>query len=120
LLLIGDSVPYKYTELAPNESAYISLPVSFQGRVTRGVNAYNLDGQPQMLATWLEVSFDANGWIWGDVSLIRGCDGGVILGSTDGSNAWKGFNTVSSFRVIDPSPTSALRIEESSALSCSR
>lgn len=92
-----DSTPYKYIWIDAGATKFISLPASFQGRVTRGVDSTNLNGSPQNLATWLEVSYDSAGVIWGDVSLIRGCDGGSLLWSLDGSGAWKGFTQVSIF-----------------------
>lgn len=73
------------------ETEYVSLPAGFQGRMTRGQDAYNLDGTPQLLATWFEFSFDTNNVIWADVSLIRGCDGGALIWSLDNSGGWKGF-----------------------------
>lgn len=86
-----DSVPYKYVWINAGETQFVSLPADFQGRVVRGVDSTMLNGSPQLLATWFELSFDAAGWAWGDVSLIRGCDGGSLMWSTDGSGAWKGF-----------------------------
>lgn len=59
--------------------------------MTRGQDAYNLDGSTQMLATWFEFSFDSANWMWADVSLIRGCDGGALIWSLDTSGGWKGF-----------------------------
>ncbi|KAH8653821.1 hypothetical protein BX600DRAFT_471693 [Xylariales sp. PMI_506] len=107
-----DSVPYKYTELAPGEFAYFSFPALWAGRLTRGVNQFNLDGQPQLLATWFEFSFDVNNWIWGDISLIRGCDGPAVLYSTDGSGAWKGWNS----DIISNAPSGALAYKADGAL----
>lgn len=51
----------------------------------------NLAGVPQLLGTWFEFNWQPDGSIWGDISLIRGCDQGVLMWSTDGSGAWKGF-----------------------------
>ncbi|KAK3393928.1 hypothetical protein B0H63DRAFT_517091 [Podospora didyma] len=39
----------------------------------------DLSGLPRLLSTWLEFSWDKQGWIWGDVSPIRGCDGAVRI-----------------------------------------
>jgi hypothetical protein len=86
-----DSVPYKYTWIAPGATTFLSFPAGFAGRITRGIDWLNLDGSPQLLGTWFEFSFDVYNAIWGDVSLIRGCDEGVLMWSTDGSGAWKGF-----------------------------
>lgn len=86
-----DYIPYKYIWIAGGSTEFVSLYAGFQGRVTRGTDAMNLAGSPQLLGTWFEISWDSNGAIWGDVSLIRGCDGGVLIWSTDGSGSWKGF-----------------------------
>ena len=86
-----DYIPYKYIWIAGGATEFVSLYAGFQGRITRGTDAINLAGIPQLLGTWFEFSWDASGVIWGDVSLIRGCDGGVLMWSTDGSGAWKGF-----------------------------
>ncbi|KUJ20155.1 uncharacterized protein LY89DRAFT_666975 [Mollisia scopiformis] len=88
-----DSVPFKYFWLAPGSTQFISLPAGFQGRVSRGTDAMNLAGQPQLLGTWLELSFDPYNVneLWGDISLIRGCDGGMLMWALDGSGSWKGF-----------------------------
>lgn len=98
-----DSVPYKYVWINAGETQFVSLPADFQGRVTRGVDAYNLNGSPQTLASWFEISYDNQGWGWADLSLIRGCDGGVLLWSIDGSSAWKGFTQW----ILDGAPTGA-------------
>ncbi|KAK6075049.1 hypothetical protein SCUP234_07520 [Seiridium cupressi] len=98
-----DNVPYKYVWVKAGDTQFVSLPADFQGRVTRGVDAYNLNGSPQMLASWFEISFDSNGWGWADLSLIRGCDGSVLLWSTDGSGGWKGFTQW----ILDGAPTGA-------------
>jgi hypothetical protein len=86
-----DSVPYKYIWIDAGQTQFVSLPDLFEGRITRGNDQINLAGRPQLLGTWFEFSFDRNGAIWGDVSLIRGTDEGVLMWSTDGSGAWKGF-----------------------------
>jgi hypothetical protein len=98
-----DEVPYKYVWIAAGATEFVSLPSDFQGRVTRGVDAYNLNGHTQNLATWFEISFDSAGWMWADISLIRGCDGSALIWSTDGSGAWKGFTQW----ILDGAPTGA-------------
>jgi hypothetical protein len=98
-----DSMPYKYAWIAAGATEFVSLPSDFQGRVTRGVDAYNLDGSAQTLASWFEISFDSAGTAWADLSLIRGCDGAVLLWSTDGSGSWKGFTQW----ILDGAPTGA-------------
>jgi hypothetical protein len=84
----------KYINLGPGETEFIQLPGNFQGRITRGTDDMNLNGSPQLLGTWMEFSFDpsGNGWLWGDVSLIRGYDGAVSFCATDGSNECRGFS----------------------------
>lgn len=86
-----DAVPYKYIWVRARETRFVSLAPRFEGRVTRGVDAWNLAGAPQTLASWLELTVDEGGWAWTDLSLIRGCDGGAVVWATDGSRAWKGF-----------------------------
>lgn len=88
-----DSVPLKHFWINAGDTRFISLPAGFQGRVTRGTDAMNLDGQPHLLGTWLELSFDPSNpnLLWGDVSLIQDCDGGILMWSLDGSGSWKGF-----------------------------
>ncbi|KAN0104877.1 hypothetical protein V8E51_010622 [Hyaloscypha variabilis] len=86
-----DSIPYKYIWIAGGATEYITLPSNFAGRITRGTDAMNLAGVPNLLGTWFEFNWQPDGWIWGDISLIRGCDQGVLLWTTDGSGAWKGF-----------------------------
>ncbi|KAH8886943.1 hypothetical protein GQ53DRAFT_784577 [Thozetella sp. PMI_491] len=98
-----DEVPYKYIWINAGDTQFVSLPDHFEGRITRGLDSYMLNGKPQLLATWFEISYDQNGWAWGDVSLIRGCDGGSLIWSTDGSGAWKGFTQW----ILDGAPTGA-------------
>ncbi|ROV95699.1 hypothetical protein VMCG_07606 [Cytospora schulzeri] len=86
-----DYVPYKYVWVSAGGTVFVSLPAMFEGRITRGTDEWNLGGVPRPLGTWLEFALDNNSWIWGDVSLIRGCDGGVLLWSLDSSGSWKGF-----------------------------
>ncbi|KAH8649237.1 hypothetical protein BX600DRAFT_442499 [Xylariales sp. PMI_506] len=88
-----DTVPYKYTVVEPGTFAFFDLPSDFQGRITRGSDAYNLQGEAQLLGTWIEFSWDANNWVWADISVIRGNDGGAVVLSTDGSNVYRGFTS---------------------------
>ncbi|EOO00301.1 hypothetical protein UCRPA7_4191 [Phaeoacremonium minimum UCRPA7] len=98
-----DYVPYKYVWINAGETQFVSVPDGFEGRVVRGTDEWNLGGVPRPLASWFEFSFDQNGWIWGDVSLIRGCDGSVLMWSLDGSGAWKGFTQW----ILDGAPSGA-------------
>ncbi|KAH8651055.1 hypothetical protein BX600DRAFT_553974 [Xylariales sp. PMI_506] len=87
-----NTVAYQYTLVPPGYFVYYALPSLFAGRITRGTNEYDLYGQADP-ATWFEFSLDENNWIWGDISLIRGCDGPAVLYATDGSGSWKGWNS---------------------------
>lgn len=59
----------------------------------------NFDGKKHLLGTWAELNWNINGTAWGDVSLLQGNDGPVILEAMDGSSSnnssssikWKGF-----------------------------
>lgn len=97
-----DSSPYKYIWIEAGQTRFVSLPRLFEGRIGRGED-YLLNGQPQRLATWFEFAFDDNNWVWGDVSLIRGTDGAVLMWSEDGSGAWKGWD----WWVLDGAPGDA-------------
>lgn len=97
-----DYIPYKYIWIAAGATEFVSLPSDFQGRIVRGVDAYNLDGEPQLLATWLEITM-TDGIMYTDISLIRGCDGASLIWSLDGSGAWKGFTQW----ILDGAPTGA-------------
>ncbi|KAK3181590.1 hypothetical protein K4F52_007145 [Lecanicillium sp. MT-2017a] len=86
-----DSVPWKYIWIEAGKTQFVSFPERFEGRIQRGVDQYMLDGQPQPLGSWFEISWDKDNIGWGDVSLIRGCDGGILTWSLDGIDKWKGF-----------------------------
>jgi hypothetical protein len=98
-----DSIPWKYIWIAANTTQFVSFPDGFAGRIQRGVDQYMLNGQSQWLGSWFEVSWDGNGVGWSDVSLIRGCDGGVLVWSLDNSGAWKGFTQW----ILDGAPSAA-------------
>ncbi|KAK3314167.1 hypothetical protein B0H66DRAFT_483227 [Apodospora peruviana] len=99
-----DRVPYKYIWIEAGKTAFVSLPALFEGRIIRGED-YLLNGQPQTLATWFEFSFDKDNIAWGDVSLIRGTDGAVLMWSEDGSGSWKGWD----WWILDGAPSNAYR-----------
>ncbi|KAI6081174.1 hypothetical protein F4821DRAFT_249938 [Hypoxylon rubiginosum] len=103
----------KYVTLSAGQSAFISLPDGFQGRIVRGTTDVNLDGQPHTLGTWLEIGFDSNGSGKGyaDVSLIRGCDGAVSVSALDGTGAATGFSQ----NVLSGAPADALDAKDSGA-----
>lgn len=96
-----DSIPWKYIWIAGKTTQFVSIPFGWEGRVQRGVDSSMLNGQPQLLGSWLEISWDQNNVAWADVSLIRGCDGGILVWSPDGS--WKGFTQW----ILDGAPTGA-------------
>lgn len=98
-----DDVPYKYIWINAGETEYISLPSDFEGRVQRGVDSTMLDGSSQLLGTWFEFSWDSDGNAWGDVSLIRGCDGAVLIWDKDNGDEWMGFTQW----ILDGAPTGA-------------
>ncbi|KAL2757248.1 hypothetical protein ACRALDRAFT_1060655 [Sodiomyces alcalophilus JCM 7366] len=59
----------------------------------------------QNLGTWAEFSFDeAKKDIWGNISVLEGCDGGVEISTTDGSNIRKGFRDY----ILDGAPSGAM------------
>ncbi|KUI74064.1 hypothetical protein VM1G_09708 [Cytospora mali] len=107
-----DYVPYKYVWISPGGTVFVSLPAMFQGRITRGTDEWNLGGVPRPLGTWLEFALDNNSWIWGDVSLIRGCDGGVLVWSLDDSGSWKGFTQ----DILEDAPSSVYDVKPSGEL----
>lgn len=86
-----DSVPWKYIWIEKGKTQWVSVPAGFEGRVQRGVDSTMLNGSPQPLGSWLEVSWDPDGTGWVDVSLIRGCDGGALVWDPSDGNKWKGF-----------------------------
>ncbi|KAK3361772.1 hypothetical protein B0T24DRAFT_538399 [Lasiosphaeria ovina] len=106
-----DAVPFKHIWINGGDTRFISFPDRWEGRITRGDDGSNLNGQPQLLATWLEFSLDQNGWIWGDVSLIRGTDGAVRMWTSDGSNQERGFSQ----NVIDSAPGNVIAYKPNGA-----
>ncbi|KAK8128986.1 hypothetical protein PG984_010094 [Apiospora sp. TS-2023a] len=92
-----DTMPYIHVaDVPPNETIFVSLPAKFQGRIQRGtydVHVARKMGPDTSLGTWLELGYDADNKSYGDVSLIRGCDGAVKLSTTDGSGVATGFST---------------------------
>ncbi|KAK6838105.1 hypothetical protein PG987_006386 [Apiospora arundinis] len=90
-----DFVPYLYTVIPPGGAVFVVPCSTFEGRVVRG-DVTNFDGETHLLGTWAELNWNANGTAWGDVSLLQGNDGPVILEAMDGGSSnnikWKGFN----------------------------
>ncbi|KAI0403471.1 hypothetical protein F4802DRAFT_290819 [Xylaria palmicola] len=81
-----DEHPWKYVSVPAGARAFVSVCGTWQGRIVRGVPAINLDGGVHNLGTWFKSSLAPNGWIWGDISFLEGCDGGGGVAATDGSN----------------------------------
>lgn len=72
-------------KLSPGATAFVSVCGTWQGRVVRGTPASNLDGGAHNLGTWFQSNLAPNGWMWGDISFLEGCDGGGTVAATDGS-----------------------------------
>ncbi|TGJ82174.1 hypothetical protein E0Z10_g6591 [Xylaria hypoxylon] len=81
-----DEHPWKYLSLPTGATAFVSVCGTWQGRVVRGIPKINLDGKVHNLGTWFKSSVAPNGWMWGDISFLEGCDGGGSIATTDGSN----------------------------------
>jgi hypothetical protein len=73
------------TTVDPGQTAFVSLPTSFKGRVQRGAVS--------VPATWAEfqVSASNDNHAHGDISVEQGCDGASTIASTDGTNVAGGF-----------------------------
>ncbi|KAI0870565.1 hypothetical protein GGS24DRAFT_492907 [Hypoxylon argillaceum] len=80
-----DEHPWKYLSLPIGSTAFVSVCPTWQGRVVRGIPEINLDGKVHNLGTWFKSSIAPNGWIWGDISFLEGCDGGGSVAATDDS-----------------------------------
>jgi hypothetical protein len=87
-----ECIPYKYISIPAKGQAFVSLATGFQGRIMRGTEKAMLDGASHILGSWAEFTIDSTGIGWGDVSLIKGCDGAVAIKSLDGSNSKTGFS----------------------------
>ncbi|KAI1364508.1 hypothetical protein F5Y08DRAFT_353554 [Xylaria arbuscula] len=81
-----DTHPWKYLSVVPFGTAFVSVCPTWQGRIVRGTTETNLDGKSHNLGTWFTSSVAPNGWMWGGISFLEGCDGGGAVESTDGSN----------------------------------
>ncbi|KAI8961906.1 heterokaryon incompatibility protein-domain-containing protein [Daldinia sp. FL1419] len=103
-----DSIPLKYVTVDAGDTKFVALPDLFQGRIVRGSQA-NLDGKPHLLGTWLEIGLDGTGKGYGDISLIRGCDGAVTLAVEDGSGASTGFDDQS---ILADAPDDVFQTED--------
>lgn len=121
-----DSIPFKYIWIGAGLTQFISLPPLFEGRISRGsdevishasqpnlkttdILKWNLGGIARPLGTWFEFALDNSAWIWGDISLIRGCDGPVLMWSLDTSGSWKGFTQ----DILDGAPPNAYAMKPS-------
>ncbi|KAK8057072.1 hypothetical protein PG996_011009 [Apiospora saccharicola] len=86
-----DFVPYLWTVLPPGGAVFVTPCPTFEGRIVRG-DASNFDGTKHLLGTWTELSWNRNGTAWGDVSLLEGNDGPVLIQALDEPNKYKGFS----------------------------
>ncbi|KAK8091469.1 hypothetical protein PG997_001830 [Apiospora hydei] len=99
-----DFVPYLWTVVYPPGGAVFVTPCptfegrivrgdvsNFEGRIVRG-DVSNFDGRKHLLGTWAELSWSTNGTAWGDVSLLEGNDGPVLVQALDAANKYKGFS----------------------------
>ncbi|KAK0669210.1 hypothetical protein QBC41DRAFT_392237 [Cercophora samala] len=120
-----DETPWKYTLLHPGETVFISVCPTFSGRIVRGSLVENLDGTAKHnLGTWVEVAWELQENAtapnstaiatrsWGDVSLLEGCDGGVVMLATDGSDVVTGFSR----NIVKAAPEGALARKTSGRL----
>ncbi|KAI0415157.1 hypothetical protein F5X98DRAFT_389311 [Xylaria grammica] len=103
-----DEHPWKYISLRKGTVAFVSVCETWQGRVVRGTPEINLDGKVHNLGTWFKSSIAPNGWMWGDISFLEGCDGGGGVASTDGSNVTRECNET----LLAGAPSSALATKE--------
>lgn len=81
----------------------------------RGNPAFNLDGTTlHDLGTWVEVAWDPppSRRSYGDISLLQGCDGAVLLAATDGTGVVTGFSQ----DIVDGAPPGALAQKSSGAM----
>lgn len=106
-----DCIPVKYITIPANDHRFVALGVGFQGRMTRGTAAANLNGLTHKLGTWMEFSWDADGTGWADVSLIKGCDGAVSVKALDGIGVTTGFTD----DVLDGAPAGAYKQKSTGA-----
>lgn len=101
--------PEKYITMTPGEIAFVSLPLSFKGRVQRGTDSIH--------TTWAEFQLRAdssadplyNDYLaHGDISLQQGCDGAATISS---SKPYKGKMLINGFTddVLTGAPDAAIR-----------
>ncbi|KAI1813803.1 hypothetical protein GGS20DRAFT_586124 [Poronia punctata] len=83
---LKDNKPWKHVEVPVGQRVFVAVCPSWQGRVVRGLPAVNLDGKPHVQGTLFESALAEDGSIFGDISFLRGCDGGGSVNATDGSN----------------------------------
>lgn len=77
--------PTNPTTVGPDATTFVDLPISFKGRVQRGI---------QLPATWVEFQISASNdnAAHGDISLQQGCDGATTINAKDGSGRPNGFS----------------------------
>ncbi|KAI1858946.1 uncharacterized protein JN550_012304 [Neoarthrinium moseri] len=86
---LRDAKPWKHITIPQGARRFVQLCPTWQGRLVRGTAKVNLDGKDHKLGTWVESSM-SNGALHGDVSFLRGCDGGAKIITTDGSKLSRG------------------------------
>ncbi|KAI1427524.1 hypothetical protein F5Y12DRAFT_712058 [Xylaria sp. FL1777] len=103
-----DEHPWKYLSIPQGHTAFVSVCDTWQGRIVRGTPEINLDGKVHNLGTWFASSIGPNGWMWGDISFLEGCDGGGSVASTDFS-----YDVRECFEdLLTGAPSSALATKE--------
>lgn len=75
---------YKYISIENGKSAFVSMPVPWQGYIQRGTDDLNLKGQPNIPMTMVEFQLGASDGTGahGDISLEQGYDGSATICST--------------------------------------
>ncbi|KAI3338540.1 hypothetical protein F4824DRAFT_83705 [Ustulina deusta] len=107
-----DQHPWKYLSIPTGDRAFVSVCNTWQGRVVRGRIPFNTDGNVHNLGTWFRSSIGPNGWMWGDISFLEGCDGGGSVASTDGSNVMRSCYQ----DLLTGAPSSALEVKATGSM----
>lgn len=77
-------------QIENGDRRFVQVCPTWQGHIARGTASTNLDGNVHNLGTWFQANIDENGWIWGSVSFLQGCDGGGTVRATDESEQLRG------------------------------
>ncbi|KAI0432278.1 hypothetical protein F5Y09DRAFT_353764 [Xylaria sp. FL1042] len=102
-----DDHPWKYVMVS--HTVFVSVCNTWQGRVVRGNPQTNMDGKIHNLGTWFQSNLDQNGWMWGAISFLQGCDGG---GSVETSTEPKVVRLCAADDLLTGAPSSALTAKE--------